>query len=144
MNQTVDKVPYDPVHYDVQSTQDILEKLQPASPTITANGDHMKLFMSNEARYYNRKKKQKESLGAKLKDMLQELQLKKHVRVRKQITEGKKIRDIEESLLESHMLKDIDPGTDDFEKLTHKEIQNLLNKEVESMREADLLNIIEE
>jgi hypothetical protein len=53
--------------------------------------------------------------------------LKKHVRVRKQITEGKKIRDIEAALKDSHQLKEIVPETDDFEKMTEKEMTDMLN-----------------
>lgn len=50
--------------------------------------------------------------------MMKEQALKKHVRVRKQITEGKKIRDIEAALQNSVRLKEIEPETEDFEKTT--------------------------
>lgn len=74
--------------------------------------------MQNDQRFYFKKAKTRETLGAKLKEIIKELALKKHIRVRKQVTEGKKIRDIEEALAESLLLREIDPETDEFEKLT--------------------------
>lgn len=41
--------------------------------------------------------------------------MKKHIRVRRQITEGKRIRDIEEALMESQELKYVDAGSLNFE-----------------------------
>ena len=64
--------------------------------------------------------------------------MKKHVRVRKQITEGKKIRDIEAALLNSDLLKEIEPETGDFEKRTEKEMTEMLNQEEQGLRELEI------
>jgi len=61
--------------------------------------------------------------------MIKEMQLKKHVRVRKQITEGKKIRDIEAALLGNEKMKNVPSNTEEFETLTSKEMNDILNQE---------------
>ncbi len=64
--------------------------------------------------------------------------MKKHVRVRKQITEGKKIRDIEAALVDSELLKKIDTETGDFEKRTETEMTAMLNNEEKKLRELEI------
>jgi len=62
--------------------------------------------------------------------------------VRKLITEGKKIRDIEEALADSQLLKDIDPETGDFEKLTEVAMTAMLNAEEQNLREEEIKQLL--
>ena len=58
--------------------------------------------------------------------------------MRKQITEGKKIRDIEAALVDSELLKKIDTETGDFEKRTETEMTAMLNNEEKKLRELEI------
>ena len=101
----------------------------------------MKSFASLDQRYYHRKMKQRETLGLKLKELVAEMKLKKHIRVRKQIVEGKKIRDIEQALINSKALISVECDSQDFEMATEREITDVLNKEQRMLREVELQKI---
>jgi len=58
------------------------------------------------------------------------------------IVEGKKIRDIEEALADSHLLKDVDPETGDFEKLTEDEMTAMLNAEEQDLRDEEIKKLL--
>lgn len=85
--------------------------------------------------------KQRETLGLKLKELVAEMKLKKHIRVRKQIVEGKKIRDIEQALINSKALISVECDSQDFEMATEREITDVLNKEQRMLREVELQKI---
>lgn len=129
MNSPTHFKPYKPIHSHIQTTEDMLDKVGPSKSRALLARDELKKMTSMEARFYDRKKQQRETLGEKLRAMVEANTLSKHERVRQHPSEGPKLASIEQQLNQSQELLSIDALTEEFEQQTDREFNTSMNNE---------------